>query len=336
MLLLGVVAWLALFVGASLLLHPGGSHFSVEVVLLRALGIGALLLLHLVLAIGPLSRLDPRWLPLLANRRHMGVTTFALGAAHGLLATLFYGGFGVRTPAAALLDGYDGGGTLTGFPFETLGFLALVALFALAATSHDFWLATLGHRAWKSIHMSVYPAYLLLVGHVALGALQSERALLPALLLGAGAATLGALHAAAAMADRARQRRVAAEPGTDGWVDAGDLAALADGRARLVHAPGHGPVAVFRHGDRAWGLANVCAHQGGPLGEGRIIDGCVTCPWHGWQYRPDDGRSPPPFSERIPTHAMRLHRGRVQVQLRALPPGTPRPPAAIPASEPRP
>ena len=33
-------------------------------------------------------------------------------------------------------------------------------------------------------------------------------------------------------------------------------------------------------------IANVCAHQNGPLGEGRIIDGCVTCPWHGLSVPP--------------------------------------------------
>ena len=27
----------------------------------------------------------------------------------------------------------------------------------------------------------------------------------------------------------------------------------------------------------------------GPLGEGKIVDGCITCPWHGFQYRPQDG-----------------------------------------------
>ncbi len=31
-------------------------------------------------------------------------------------------------------------------------------------------------------------------------------------------------------------------------------------------------------------ISNVCQHQNGPLGEGEIIDGCITCPWHGFQY----------------------------------------------------
>jgi hypothetical protein len=49
-----------------------------ETTLIRALGTCALLLLHLILCIGPLCRLNPRFLPLLYNRRHLGVTMFIL------------------------------------------------------------------------------------------------------------------------------------------------------------------------------------------------------------------------------------------------------------------
>ena len=34
-----------------------------------------------------------------------------------------------------------------------------------------------------------------------------------------------------------------------------------------------------------WGiLDNRCPHQGGPLGEGHIEDGCLLCPWHGYEF----------------------------------------------------
>jgi hypothetical protein len=46
----------------------------------------AFLLLHIVLCIGPLCRLDPKFLPLLYNRRHLGVVTFLLGAIHSVVA----------------------------------------------------------------------------------------------------------------------------------------------------------------------------------------------------------------------------------------------------------
>mgnify|MGYP003753304843 CR=1 FL=1 len=48
-------------------------------------------------------------------------------------------------------------------------------------------------------------------------------------------------------------------------------------------------------------MHNVCKHQMGPLGEGKIIDGCITCPWHGYQYLPANGQSPPPFTEMVKT-----------------------------------
>ena len=45
---------------------------------------------------------------------------------------------------------------------------------------------------------------------------------------------------------------------------------------------------LFRdqHGD-AHCLADVCIHRGGSLGEGRLKDNCVECPYHGWQYDGD-------------------------------------------------
>ena len=44
-------------------------------------------------------------------------------------------------------------------------------------------------------------------------------------------------------------------------------------------------------------LANVCPHQGGPLGEGSIEGGWLRCPWHGYDYSPTNGRPPPPFDD---------------------------------------
>ena len=53
--------------------------------------------------------------------------------------------------------------------------------------------------------------------------------------------------------------------------------------------------------------------QGGPLGEGQVIDGCVTCPWHGYQFDAGTGCSPPPFTDRVRTYDVRIENGRVLV-----------------------
>jgi nitrite reductase/ring-hydroxylating ferredoxin subunit/uncharacterized membrane protein YtjA (UPF0391 family) len=54
-----------------------------------------------------------------------------------------------------------------------------------------------------------------------------------------------------------------------------------------------GPVKLLlvRYGDTIHALNEVCAHAGGPLAEGRIIDGCIECPWHGSRFRLTDGHA---------------------------------------------
>jgi nitrite reductase/ring-hydroxylating ferredoxin subunit len=59
------------------------------------------------------------------------------------------------------------------------------------------------------------------------------------------------------------------------------------------------------------------------------VDGCISCPWHGWEYRPGDGCSPPPFQEKIATYQVRVDGRRVWINPAALPPGTPVEPARI-------
>jgi nitrite reductase/ring-hydroxylating ferredoxin subunit len=75
----------------------------------------------------------------------------------------------------------------------------------------------------------------------------------------------------------------------------------------------------------------VCQHQNGPLGEGKIVDGCITCPWHGYQYLPDSGQSPPPFTEKIPTFNVQIRGRRVFVHSTPNPAGTRVEPVVIPA-----
>jgi nitrite reductase/ring-hydroxylating ferredoxin subunit len=121
-----------------------------------------------------------------------------------------------------------------------------------------------------------------------------------------------------------------------GWIDAGPVSDFHDTRAKTVCLPACNGlpaerIAIFRHGGKVSAVHNVCRHQGGPLGEGKIVDGCITCPWHGYQYRPHDGCAPPPFDDKVPTYRVRVVRGRVEVDPRALPPGTPVEPAVIEA-----
>lgn len=311
-----IVLYLSAFLGSSFAYFP---NITPETALIRALGTAAFLMLHVILSIGPLSRLDSRFLPLLYNRRHLGVMMFLLGLGHASLSMIQFHAFGEMNPLVSLFVSNTAYGSLHDFPFQTLGFAALVIFFLMAATSHDFWLNTLTPPVWKTLHMLAYLAYALLVLHVALGVLQDEISPWPGLLLTAGMVWIVGVHLVAARRQRPLDREMSANP--QGWVDAGSPDEIEEKCAKIITVQGE-RVAVFRYDGKISAVSNVCRHQAGPLGEGKIVDGCITCPWHGYQYRPESGDSPPPFTEKIPTFNLRLVKGRIMVHHTPNPPGT--------------
>ena len=320
----GVLVYLASFVAATMVAQPGTQSLTEIQLLIRATGSLAFLMLSFVLVIGPLARLSTRFNPLLFNRRHLGVATFIVALVHAALVVLWYHGFGTLNPFVSLLVSNPRYDALAGFPFESLGVVALLILFLMAATSHDFWNANLGPGLWKALHMSVYVAFMLVVVHVALGALQFEKHPGYSVLLVAATLAVTGLQFAGALASRRPT-----DAGREGWIRVGDGAAIEDGTAVIVRPEDGEAIAVFRNGDEIYAVSNVCRHQAGPLGEGRIVDGCITCQWHGFQYRMRDGTSPPPYTERIATYATRIVAGVVEVSATPNAPGTPQAPSRL-------
>jgi sulfoxide reductase heme-binding subunit YedZ len=332
----GVAAHLVLFSVLTKVLFP---HVTDEILLIRAFGTGAFVLLHIILCIGPLCRLNPRFLPLLYNRRHAGVTCFLLSGIHAALVILTYHAGSDTNPFLSIFVSSPINGAISGVPFQPFGFFALVILFLMAATSHDFWLANLSAPVWKSLHMLVYVAYALLVLHVTFGALQGEGSPVYVGIMTLGFLTVLGLHAVAGRKERGLDDGTAPsrcdvhsqhEPGcfkttadvdADGFVDAGAVNDIPENRARIVSLSGE-RVAIFKYDGKISAVSNVCQHQNGPLGEGKIVSGCITCPWHGYQYQPDTGASPPPFVEKVPTFNVRVRAGRVFVHPRPNPAGT--------------
>jgi sulfoxide reductase heme-binding subunit YedZ len=319
----GIAVYLGVFIGVGAAIFPDATG---ETLLIRGLGTAALLLLHVIVCIGPLSRLDARLLPLLYNRRHLGVSMFLLAAAHGGFSLIQFHGLGDTNLLVSLLISNPRLDSISQLPFQPLGAAALAILFLMAATSHDFWLHQLSAPVWKSLHMLVYVAYALLILHVTLGTLQAETSPVLAGMLGLGVLTVSGLHILAGQRERPRDIPLPPSPSEDGFVEVCGVEEIPEDRARSAHLSGE-RVAVFRYGGKISAISGVCRHQGGPLAEGRIIDGCVTCPWHGYQYRPETGASPPPFTETVPTFRVRVEAGRVWVHPTPLPPGTPVEPA---------
>lgn len=304
-----IVVYTQVFVALSRAVYTGDEAFIAETIGMRAWGSCGFLLLTVILSIGPLARLDRRFLPVLYNRRHLGVITFFVLAFHAMQVLSWYHGNSSVGQLESLFL-HDTGFHEASLPFQLFGAAALVYLFVMAATSHDWWNRNLGPMGWKTLHMGVYGVYGLAVLHVAYGALQYDVHLGNAGLLGGSVLWVGGLHLVAAFRSRAGD---ADDPTKDGWVDAGLRSELVEGKPRRVTPPGGERIALVLHKGELYALHGVCRHQGGPLDEGHVIDDCLTCPWHGWQYRPETGQSPPPFTEEVPLYPVKVEGDRVYV-----------------------
>jgi nitrite reductase/ring-hydroxylating ferredoxin subunit/uncharacterized membrane protein len=71
----------------------------------------------------------------------------------------------------------------------------------------------------------------------------------------------------------------------DGVTDLGDLPEGEPAKARL----GINSLVLVRVADTVHALHETCAHAGGPLAKGQVVDGCIECPWHGSRFRLRDG-----------------------------------------------
>ena len=68
------------------------------------------------------------------------------------------------------------------------------------------------------------------------------------------------------------------------WINALPLTELAAKRKDLVRHTGQ--QILLLHSERGvFACANRCPHEGYPLSEGSLADGCVlTCNWHNWKF----------------------------------------------------
>jgi len=67
---------------------------------------------------------------------------------------------------------------------------------------------------------------------------------------------------------------------------------------------------LVRQGGTILALHDTCAHAGGPLNEGKLVDGQVECPWHYSRYRMADGavtRGPSVYDQ--PAYEVRAREG---------------------------
>ncbi len=78
------------------------------------------------------------------------------------------------------------------------------------------------------------------------------------------------------------------------------------GEAREFTLEGH-TVCVANENGKCSAMDNVCAHRGGPLGQGVVDQGKMVCPWHGWQFDLVTGKS-----EQSPTLGVEVYELKIE------------------------
>ena len=110
-------------------------------------------------------------------------------------------------------------------------------------------------------------------------------------------------------------------PRDDGFVLAARADALREGAGVAVDIGGH-DYALFRVDGKVTAVDGLCPHAGGPLAEGTVDEGIVTCPLHGWRFDACTGRSVEPRGNDVASHPTLVEEGNVYLKPKGSTPAT--------------
>lgn len=89
---------------------------------------------------------------------------------------------------------------------------------------------------------------------------------------------------------------------------------LKPGEGKVVAVNGK-EIALFNVDGKFYAIDNTCMHQGGPLGEGQLVDDVVTCPWHAWQYDVKTGVNPENAQIKVSKYEVKVEGNEIKVKL---------------------
>ena len=73
--------------------------------------------------------------------------------------------------------------------------------------------------------------------------------------------------------------------------------------------------AICNAGGEFRALSGVCPHEGGPLGQGNVVEGLLVCPWHMWEFDACSGACMVDDAMGIPTYPVKVEGGAILVDL---------------------
>ena len=64
-----------------------------------------------------------------------------------------------------------------------------------------------------------------------------------------------------------------------------------------------------------YAISGVCAHRGGPLGQGALHGANVVCPWHAWEWDCRTGANDYNPDQKIPTYPVKIEGGDILIDI---------------------
>ena len=98
------------------------------------------------------------------------------------------------------------------------------------------------------------------------------------------------------------------------FVKVASLQELPPGSAKAVEIGGTA-IALYNLDGAVFATSNTCPHRGGPLGEGDLEGGVITCPWHGFQYDVKSGKCLTNPALGVSCHGVRLEGDSILVEV---------------------
>jgi nitrite reductase (NADH) small subunit/3-phenylpropionate/trans-cinnamate dioxygenase ferredoxin subunit len=89
---------------------------------------------------------------------------------------------------------------------------------------------------------------------------------------------------------------------------------LTEGEGKTVQV-GKKLVALFLWEGQYLAIDDFCPHMGASLSGGYVENGVVTCPWHAWRFRLQDGAWADNPRIKIGCHAVRVEGNEIQVEV---------------------
>ena len=98
------------------------------------------------------------------------------------------------------------------------------------------------------------------------------------------------------------------------WIDVLGVDELSSSKCKVIRHEDK-QIAVFQSGDKVYACNNRCPHEGYPLSEGTLSDGCIlTCNWHNWKFDLEDGATLV-GGDRLRRYPVKIELGRIHIDV---------------------